>query len=150
MKLFYCTECYSLIQVRVSHIYNCLCKKHAGKYLNDNLTAVFTKGTIIVGIDNNSFYPAVDRYKIHNPEGEKPYPTRIDFFFVGWVPTIPGEVIFVDTVDDVVNFPMDYDAGNEHSTMPNSQPKCNKLVCYCDNNGVCLNRKEWDNENTKS
>jgi len=119
MKLFYCIECYNLIQIKKNHIFTCICKKHCGKYLDDNNTAIFTKGAIIVGIDNNTWSPAVQRYLKHEPNGEEPYPVRIDFFFTGWIPTIPGEVIFVDTEQEVIDFPMD-GAKNEYSTMPTS------------------------------
>lgn len=119
MKLFYCPECYNLIQIKKKHIFTCICKKHCGKYLNDCNTAVFTKGSIIVGIDNNTWNVAVDRYLKHYPGGKQPYPVRIDFFFTGWIPTMPGEVIFVDTEKEVLDYPMDAEV-NEYSTMPNS------------------------------
>lgn len=149
MKLFYCPECRQLVDIMSPKhgVHKCYCGKHFGKYLDDRITAVFTKGAIIVGIDNNTWLPAVQRYKQHEPNGEQPYPVRIDFFFTGWIPTIPGEVIWVDTEQEVHDFPMNYEAGNEYSTMPNSEPKklytgppkiCNQQVCYCDNNGVCL------------
>lgn len=146
MKLFYCPECRQLVDIMRAdgEVRYCYCESHCGKYLSDNMTAVFTEGAIIVGIDNGTWIPAVEKFKRFNPNGESPYPVRIDFFFCGWIPTIPGEVIFVDFPNEVHEFPMDYDAGNEHSTMPNSEPikKCNKQVCYCDNNGVCKNQKE--------
>ncbi len=149
MKLFYCPECRQLVDIigRGTGVHTCYCGKHAGKYLDDSLTGVFTHGAIIVGIDNNTWLPAVERYKAHNPDGEKPWIidgkfVRIDFFFTGWIPTVPGEVITVDTVKEVKKFPVDRVMPWKTSTMPNSQPKCGKQVCYCDNKGVCLNQKE--------
>ena len=145
MKLFYCPECRQLVDIMRAdgEVRYCYCGSHCGKYLADNNTAVFTYGAIIVGIDNNTWLPAVQRYKKHNPDGEEAFPMRIDFFFTGWIPTIPGEVVIVDYPDEVHEYPMD-GVVNKHSTMPNSQPMCNKQVCYCNNKGVCLNRKEWD------
>ena len=72
-----------------------------------------------MGIDNNTWSPAVARYLKHEPNGEEPFPVRIDFFFVGWIPTIPGEVIFVDTEKEVIDYPMDA-VENKYSTMPTS------------------------------
>ena len=145
MKLFYCPTCRQLVDIMRAdgEVRYCFCGSHCGKYLADNMTGVFTYGAIIVGIDNNTWLPAVQRYKKHNPNGEEPFPSRIDFFFTGWIPTEPGEVVFVDWPDEVHDFPMD-GVTNTQSTMPNSQQKCSKSVCYCNNNGVCLNRKEWD------
>ena len=152
MKLFYCPECHQLVDIirRGTGVHKCHCGKNAGKYLDDNLTGVFTHGAIVVGIDNNTWLPAVQRFKQHNPFGTDPWKqdgqyVRIDFFFTGWIPTIPGEIITVDTVKEVKKFPVDRVSPWKTSTMPNSPnhgaPKiCNKQVCYCDNKGVCKNQ----------
>ncbi len=150
MKLIYCIECLTLIEMKSKYVVYCPCEKCVGKYLNDNLTAVVTKNCVVVGIDNNSFRDAVLRYRKHYPEGDEPYNKRLDFFFVGWIPTIPGEVIVVECEESVKQFDADYDAGNDNyssppvSQPPKSQPKarCNKQVCYCDNKGVCLNQND--------
>lgn len=141
MKLFYCPSCRQLVDIMRAdgEVRFCYCGTHCGKYLSDNMTAVVTYGAIVVGIDNNTWLPAVERYKRHNPDGDDPYPVRIDFFFTGWIPTQPGEVVVVDYPDEVHDFPMD-GVKNEHSTMPNSQKKCNEMVCYCNNKGVCKNQ----------
>ena len=97
----------------------CVCEDaKAGKYLDDNLTAVVTKNAVVVGIDNNSFGDCIHRYNIYNPEGTEPYDKRVDFFFAGWIPTIPGEIIKVDTKEEVEEFPPDFETDNEFSTMP--------------------------------
>jgi hypothetical protein len=121
MKLIYCIKCGDLVLMRKGYISLCICGEIAGKYLNDNLTAVVTKNSIVVGIDNNSFGDCITRYNIYNPEGTEPYSARVDFFFAGWVPTIPGEIIKVDSEEEVGLFPSDHETGNEFSTMPNSQ-----------------------------
>lgn len=147
MKMIYCPKCKYLFEIRHSPAYICLCKENqcCGKYLNDNLTAVVTENAVVVGIDNNSFRDATTRYKQHNPKGEEPWDTRIDFFFTGWIPTIPGEIVRVETVDDVAKFPSDTVVGDGSWTMPVSQEviRCNKLVCYCDNKGVCLHQDKY-------
>jgi hypothetical protein len=126
------------------YVVYCPCEKCVGKYLNDNLTAVVTKDCIVVGIDNNSFRDSVSRYLKHNPEGDEPYDKRLDFFFVGWIPTIPGEVIVVGTEKEVKEFDPNYDAGNDNYSSPpvSQKPKCNKQVCYCDNKGFCKNQDD--------
>jgi hypothetical protein len=121
MKLIYCEKCGDLVLLRKKFIKLCCCEEVAGKYLNDNLTAVVTKNSIVVGIDNNSFGDSIHRYNIYHPEGTEPHDKRIDFFFAGWIPTIPGEVIKVDSEEEVGLFPSDYETDNEYSTMPNSQ-----------------------------
>lgn len=78
---------------------SCYCGKSAGKYLNDNITAVVNKNAVVVGIDNNGFNIA-RQMAMHNRE----FPRRIDYFFTGWIPTKPGEVIVVDKVKDVLSY----------------------------------------------
>jgi len=130
MKLIYCKECGWLIQLFRKYTMTCACKEYprAGKYLNDNLTAVVTKNSIVVGIDNNSFGDCVNRYNIYNPKGTDPYDKRVDFFFAGWIPTIPGEVIKVDSIEEVDEFPPDFESDNEFSTMPVSADLGNENV----------------------
>jgi hypothetical protein len=121
MKLILCSECGDLVLLKKETIRLCMCGEVAGKYLNDNLTAVVTKNSIVVGIDNNSFGDCIHRYNVYNPEGTEPYGTRVDFFFAGWIPTIPGEIIKVDSEEEVGLFPSNHETDNEYSTMPNSQ-----------------------------
>jgi hypothetical protein len=145
VKLVFCAQCYTLVELKSKYVAFCPCESAAGKYLNDNLTAVVTKDSIVVGIDNNTFRPAVERYLKYYPEGDEPQNKRIDFFFVGWIPTIPGEVIVVETAEEVEQFDSDYDAGNDgYSSPPVSQEviRCNKQVCYCDNKGFCKHQKD--------
>jgi hypothetical protein len=125
MKLFICPKCEQMVDLMSWKKYRkgkyknkgivtrCYCGKSAGKYLSDNCTAVFTKDCPIVGIDNNTFMTAVARYF----EGKILYDSRVDFFFTGWIPTIPGEVIFVDTVQDVIDYPFKVEVPVT-STMP--------------------------------
>jgi len=145
MKLVYCPKCNYLFELRHKHVFHCLCEENqnGGKYLNDGLVAIVTEDAVVVGIDNNSFRDCTTRYKQHNPKGEEPWDTRIDFFFTGWIPTIPGEIVRVDTIEEVVKFPCDTVVGDGSYTMPVSQEviRCNKRVCYCDNNGVCKHYK---------
>jgi hypothetical protein len=75
----------------------------------------FTKDSIIVGIDNNTWNDVRKRYNQF-----RNYPSRLDFFFTGWIPTIPGEVIRVDTVQDVRKYPFKV-LVEAQSTMPVSQ-----------------------------
>jgi hypothetical protein len=72
----------------------CLCGKHAAKYLKDNITTVVTEGSIVFGIDNVSFFNAMKRTDMFQNH-EKYKDQRIDSFFCGWIPSVPGEVIFV-------------------------------------------------------
>jgi hypothetical protein len=119
MKLIYCEKCGWLFQLIRNLTMHCACEDvKAGKYLDDSLTAVVTKNAIVVGIDNNSFRDSVHRYLKYNPEGDEPWSRRVDFFFTGWIPTIPGEVIKVDTKKEVEEFPQDFETNDEFSTMP--------------------------------
>lgn len=114
MKLISCPECKDLILLVPKDVRICYCGKHGGKYLNDHITAVVNKGAILVGLDNNSFTNAKKTVMQNKDKWEH----RVDFFFVGWIPTKPGEVIFVDTLDEVLEFDNNYDAENTFSTMP--------------------------------
>ena len=102
MKLLYCTECGDVVSMTSGNITrSCKCGKVAGKYLKDHITAVVTKDSIVFGIDNGSFLNALrttrnilaaepDQLPKWMEEGK-----RYDFFFTGWIPTKPGEVLFV-------------------------------------------------------
>lgn len=98
MKLLYCPECYDAVSMTHDNITrSCKCGKTAGKYLKDKITAVVSEGSVVFGIDNNSFLNAlytVKKVKDGNVEGF-PKDRRFDFFFTGWIPTKPGEVLFV-------------------------------------------------------
>jgi hypothetical protein len=117
MKLFICQHCENFMCLKRADEFAvtfCECGKSAGKYLSDKNTAVFSKDCIIVGIDNNSFNNAVDSYvKYH-----KKFANRVDFFFTGWIPTKPGEVIIVNDVYDVCDYPYIVEVPNVVSTMP--------------------------------
>lgn len=114
----YCIDCYTLIELKSNYVAYCPCEKCAGKYLNDNLTAVVTEDAIVVGIDNNTFRDAINRYLKYYPKGDEPYNKRIDFFFTGWIPTIPGEVIVVGVAEAVEQFDSDYDVGGDNYSSP--------------------------------
>ena len=99
MKLINCPECNDVIALNEHHVRSCYCGKTAGKYCDDEITAVITENAYVVGIDNNGFRLAKwfsDQYK----ENEN----RVDGFFTGWVPNHPGEVILVKTVNDVLTY----------------------------------------------
>lgn len=113
MKLLYCEDCRDTVQLKFQ-MRMCYCSKHAGKYLNDGVTAVVTEGCALVGIDNNTFDVAVQRV-LHFRE-ELDY--RVDFFFCGWLPTIPGEVIFVSTVREVIEYPEEVENPDYRSSNP--------------------------------
>ena len=117
MKLLYCEECGDLVTLRMYKPRSCNCTKYAGKYLSDRITAVVNEGAILVGIDNNTFQTAVDR-TLHYRE-ELDY--RIDFFFCGWLPTEPGEVIFVPTFEEVLEYPFEINGTEYKSTNPVSK-----------------------------
>jgi hypothetical protein len=131
--------------MRSDYVVYCPCEKCVGKYLNDNLTAVVTKNSVVVGIDNGTFGPAINQYIKHNPEGDHPLNQRVDGFFCGWIPNIPGEVIVVETADAVEQFDSDYKVDNDNYSSPpvSQKPQCNKQVCYCNNKGVCKNQKNY-------
>lgn len=108
MKLLRCDKCKDVFLI--PHINQgkpgwrmCICGAQAGKYLSDGITAVVTKDSILIGIDNNTFgfsMRAMEYWKNEEDYKDK----RLDFFFVGWIPTLPGEVIFVDSVEEVINY----------------------------------------------
>lgn len=116
MKLIYCEECKSLTSIPSrGQMSTCNCGDCCGKYLSDNITAVVNKDAIIVGLDSLSYRTALERYKIVKEQSN----IRYDYYFTGWVPTVPGEIIIVDTVDDVEGYEFDGDyKHNETSTLP--------------------------------
>lgn len=101
MKLVACQNCKDLIMLITKEIRCCKCGETAGKYLDDYNTAVVTKNAIVVGIDNNGFNVAKH---LATGEDAQNCKYRVDYFFTGWVPNFPGEVIKVKTVDDVLNY----------------------------------------------
>lgn len=115
MKLMWCGKCGTLTSLVSKHVRYCKCKKCAGKYLKDNMTSVVNKNVVLVGIDNNTFNIAWAYQQKHLN-----YPSRLDFFFTGWIPTKPGESITVETTKDVKDYPFE-EFHNTESTMPVSQ-----------------------------
>jgi hypothetical protein len=114
MKLIWCDHCNTLTSIS-KKFRTCQCGKFGGKYLDDNITVVVNEGSIIVGIDNNTFLVhSLRNYKhlIYNK-----VPERIDMFFTGWIPNIPGEVIFVKSKWKARRFFGPYNKTNS-STMP--------------------------------
>ena len=100
MKLLFCEECRDTVSMTHDNITRtCKCGKTAGKYLKDKLTAVVTEHAVVFGIDNNSFANALATVRKVLFEDVQGFDMnkRYDFFFTGWIPTIPGEVIIVPT-----------------------------------------------------
>jgi hypothetical protein len=98
-KLITCPKCNDIVNLSQHYVRSCFCGECGGRYLDDNITAVVNKEAIVVGIDNNGFNIAKQM-----AVGNKECPNRLDFFFTGWIPTKPGEVIVVDTYQEVVNY----------------------------------------------
>jgi hypothetical protein len=117
MKGIYCPGCHDVFILVQQNTRYCRCLLVAGRYLSDNVTAVVSKESMVFGIDNNTFNTAVLR--VEDWLEEYPESDRMDFYFTGWIPTKPGEVIYVDTVGDV---PIYKDDGviNTKSTLPNT------------------------------
>ena len=99
MKLINCPECNDVVNLIDEFPRLCKCRKCSGKYLDDHITAVVSKDAIVCGIDNNGFKMAKDCAIYYKDE-----PQRVDFFFTGWIPTKPGEVIVVDSYEDVLDY----------------------------------------------
>ncbi len=106
MKLIRCKECHDIYVPDEFKMKKCRCKKSAAKYLDDNLTTISTSNTYVFGIDNQSFGNA--DVQVKHWCKEHPDTQRRDFYFVGWFPSKPDEVIWVDTIKEVKNFPMDH------------------------------------------
>jgi hypothetical protein len=89
-----------------------------GRFTLYNKCNKINRGGIYL-VDNNGWNDARSRYNscVRNPIK---YPTRIDFFFTGWLPTKPGEIIRVETVQDVRKYPFKV-LVEVQSTMPVSQ-----------------------------
>ena len=100
MKLIACEECKDTMQLVNSYTRTCWCGAVGGKYLDDSITAVVNKDAIVFGIDNYGFAVAKEM-AMRN----KNLPYRYDYFFSGWIPTKPGEVIVVETVEEVLEYP---------------------------------------------
>ena len=96
MKLINCPKCNDVVCLAPQVTRMCLCEHIAGKYLEDNVTAVVSKDAIVFGIDNNGIAIAK-----HFAENAKKVDYRVDYFFTGWIPNHPGEVQVVETVEDV-------------------------------------------------
>ena len=101
MKLIKCEECKDLVMLITHTTRHCLCHNVAGKYLDDNITAVVNEEAIVVGIDNNGFNIAT-LYAMS--EGAQDCKGRIDYFFTGWIPNHPGEIIIVNSVKEVEDY----------------------------------------------
>lgn len=117
MKLLTCRKCHDIFLIWGKYTRNCICGTVAGKYLNDRVTAVINKDAVVFGIDINGFNLALhcqERDKVDFPND------RIDRFFTGWIPNHPGEVIIVNTVQDVVDYPYEMDEEDKvyTSTLP--------------------------------
>jgi len=141
MKLLRCPKCNDSIVIGVGNVTRiCACGETAGKYLKDNITAVVSKGSIVYGIDNNSLNNAIHNYTAFPEKYPKYKEERFDFFFVGWVPTIPGEVIWVDSVHKVQLEEYDQEinwTSSPTSTDINEKFKFSRLTNFCRN---CLER----------
>lgn len=111
MKLIFCPSCKDIVRLEYI-VKHCSCRLCAGKYLKDHITAVVNNRSLVFGIDNNSFNAAINNMIA----GRQLYPSRVDFFFVGWFPTIPGEVIVIDNIDEIEYYTADIH--ETKSTMP--------------------------------
>ena len=114
--MIYCDNCNYLFSLKKTINYcRCKRKKCAGKYLDDSLTAVVTKNSTLIGVDNNTFHDSVRKcYRWNESRPEQ----RMDFFFTGWTCTKPGETIMVDTAWRVKRFNPRFEADNKTSTLP--------------------------------
>lgn len=104
MKLLFCVHCRDTVCMTTENeTRSCKCKKTGGKYLKDRITAVITEDSVVFGIDNNSFINALATIeKIWSGEySQFKEGQRYDFFFTGWIPTVPGEVIRVKSLAHV-------------------------------------------------
>jgi len=92
----------------------CSCKKYLAKYLADGITLAINGHPVIFGIDNNTFAVAERNY-LHTRD----WKDRVDFFFTGWIPNKPGEILFVKSKRQVMRIRDDYEI-NHISSMPRS------------------------------
>jgi hypothetical protein len=102
MKLIWCPFCHHLFSLSARKVRKCDCGRYAGKYINQT-DAVANKGAIVVGIDNNTFMPAVSQAIGYQTEEE-----RLNFYFAGWIPNMKhdGQVKFLATIQDVEDYPV--------------------------------------------
>ena len=100
MKLIACQKCKDVMMLVNKMTRTCYCGAVGGKYLDDNITAVVNWDAIVFGIDNSGFSIAKELAEVN-----KKLPYRYDYFFSGWIPTKPGEVLTVETVEDVLAYP---------------------------------------------
>ena len=126
MKFIFCDECKDIVHMYPKEIKECVCGKYCGKYLDDFITIVVNGKPLIVGIDNNSFKTAIDRAEYTRCN----YENYVVYYFTGWVPSKPGEIIFVDNKEDVINFPNDFDTGikNKYKWKEKEDEK-NDILC---------------------
>lgn len=103
MKFIHCPRCKDVFLPIERKTRTCACGRHGAKYLADNITTVVTEGALIFGIDNVSFINARQRTEYFQ-DHEDYKDMRIDSFFTGWIPTLPGEIIFLPTVYKVRRF----------------------------------------------
>jgi len=115
MKLIACPKCNDTMQLVQGYVRTCWCGDCGGKYLSDRITAVVNKDAIIFGIDNNGFGVAKQLYDMHQET-----PHRVDFFFTGWIPNHPGEVVVVDSVEDVLAY--EYEMKDEDKEYDSTLP----------------------------
>lgn len=116
MKGFICDNCGDIVlMTRKEYIKTCVCKKYMAKYLADGITLVINGRPLIIGIDNNTFLTA-EKNALYTRIVWK---DRVDFFFTGWIPNKPGEIIFVKSKRQVMRIKDDYTV-NKTSTMPKS------------------------------
>ena len=127
MKLICCKKCNDVVNL-LHTTRTCYCGNSAGKYLDDNITAVVNKDSVVVGIDNNGFMMAKQL-----AVGNKDCESRLDFFFTGWIPTKPGEVIVVDSIDDVLKYDNHIEDVNYTSTSPCESAEQNNDNGWFDN-----------------
>ena len=117
MKLVACQKCNDVVMLISEETRYCYCGDVAGKYLDDRITAVVNKNAIVFGIDNNGFNMAKNYATC---EGVQELSHRVDYFFTGWVPNFPGEVIIVENIDDVVNY--DYHTSEKDRNYGSTSP----------------------------
>jgi len=123
MKLIRCPECKDVFLAIGKKTRKCECGKHAAKYLGDKLTTVMTDGAMVFGIDNVTFDNAVKRTEYFIERSDE-FDYRIDSFFVGWIPNFPGEIIRVETIEDVEEWP--YEEEYSHKSTNPSTDLCER------------------------
>jgi hypothetical protein len=116
MKLVACNKCNDIMMlVGGGMVRTCYCGAVGGKYLDDNITAVVNLDALVVGIDNNGFNLAKRMIELN-----KDIPYRVDYFFTGWIPTKPGEVIVVEDVESILEY--DYHIEDEDKNYGSTLP----------------------------